>query len=236
MRPIHIALMGSANRLFKKTINIGGNLAQVNLSALAIAAGYTQDKPAEIIFNVTNGSTLTAGLITGAWPAEELDITLNVIGAVYGSAGAGGVGGNGAAAGAPGMAGGDAISCSIPIKINVAPTGEIKGGGGGGGGGGGWANMVGPPGEEELVTGQGGDGGSGFPNQGVGGAAVDFAAGAGGPGGAAATAGGAGAIATSGGGATNYNPGAGGAAGWAIRKNGHVVPVTNNGVITGTQL
>ncbi len=249
MRPIRIALMATAalggggdeggggdpppGGTFSPTINISSSGAVVNLRDLANANGYGGAQDTAITFVVPDGNTLSAGIINGVWPGGYTHAPiLNIAGAVYGASGAGGIAID--SGGAPGQDGGDAINCTQPMTINVLATGAIKGGGGGGGSGGGWTDMIGPLGEEELITGIGGPGGNGFPAQSAGGAGDSLATGAGGAGGGEATVGTAGAGGSRGGDAVNNVGGTGGLPGYAIRKNGHAVPVTNVGTIVGT--
>lgn len=112
----------------------------------------------------------------------------------------------------------------------------------GGGGGGGFPNGAGAPeGSGDIdVSGPGANGAtSGGGAGGAGGAGTPSTRlnGAGGNGGAAASAGASGAGATGSGGSGTWvanSPGAAGQPGWAIRKNGKTVSVTNNGTIAGT--
>lgn len=240
MKPIGILQMAGNSGPFKRTIIIPGGAGSQNLRTLANAAGYDGTRDVDLTFIVLDGTTLNGGIVGGAWPEAQLrTIALNIAGSVHGAPGVGGSPYGGAGNAFPfaqsGSAGGDAINCTIPMQITLAPTGTISGAGGGGGGGGGWALTTGPIGEEVTTYGFGGQGGNGFPLQTAGGLKQDFSAGNGGNGGAAATAGNPGSPSTKGGAATNYGPGNGGAAGWAIRKNGQNVPVVNNGIIVGTQ-
>ena len=198
---------------------------------------------------------------TGTWPTGSYSITLalQISGKVYGGGGRGGRGAQPGAATTSGS-GGDAINCQTPISITVNSGGEVKGGGGGGGGGGGWFNNV----TEFDASGGGGGGGfpngtagaagtsvygsgaqagsAGTTSGGGAGGAGDGAisahsGGAGGAGGNAAALGSngfAGSGSTGSGWLLRANS-SGGNSGYAIRKNGNTVPVTNNGTITGTQ-
>lgn len=199
---------------------------------------------------------------TGTYP---LSLTLAVSGKVYGGGGSGGDGttliydpypDTSLVNALPGGSGGDAVYCRIPITIIVNAGGEVKGGAGGGGGGGaavryrtgklapvhgsggGGGFPNGPPGTGygNSPSGQPGTpqgGGAGGPGRAVGAGIGTPAAtgGAGGNGGAAGSQGSSGGTASSG----SSTPGAAGAAGYAIRKNGNNVPVTNNGTIAGSQ-
>jgi YD repeat-containing protein len=197
----------------------------------------------------------TLALDSGDWPITLYAVTvaLEISGKVYGG---GGRGGKGAvpAVGAVGGVGGDAIYCRLPMSITVNSGGEVKSGGGGGGGGGGRYgtdpdfDRVGGGGGGGFPNGTGGekgtplfDGGSGSATDGAagttggggaGGAGESVGGGAGGSGGGAGTAGSAG-INGSGTGISLVR-GLGGAAGYAVRKNGYTVTVTNNGTISGT--
>lgn len=247
---------------FTGTLAVTGT-GPVNLRTLANQNGYSGITNATITFQVGSGVTLKGlassggaggwGIDTGTWPSgtKTISLTLQVSGNVYGGGGAGGVGSDDHLY--SGTAGGDAITCHENISITVNSGGSVKGGGGGGAGGGGW--IVNSGGEWQPYK-QGGGGGRGFPNGpggdgvnngtggttsggGTGGASSGGtrASGAGGAGGGAATAGASGAVST---GTVNANfdktsPGGAGAAGYAIRKNGKTVTVTNNGTIVGTQ-
>ena len=235
---------------FTATIAVNG-AAPVDLRALANAAGYNGADNANITFQVAAGVTImsaTNGAVaidTGTWPTGSftINLTLQVSGNVYGGGGKGGSDSGGTAA----TAGGDAIYCRTPLAITVNSGGSIKGGGGGGGKGG---FAIG--GSPIFPTVNGGNGGGGFPNGAAGGvnagAGTTSGGGAGGPGssflngqgGAGGAGGGAGATGATGGNGVNAtgatNPGAtGGAAGYAVRKNGNSVTVTNNGTIAGPQ-
>lgn len=201
------------------------------------------------------------GIDTGTWPTEPHapSLSLLVRGQVYGG---GGKGGDGSAiatvpdGGFPGGAGGDAVVCRAPIAITIEPGGAVRAGGGGGGGGGNssyWFRL----GQRTNYLASGG-GGGGFPNGGastswtdvraypgqagtlhgggVGGAGsvttvrgTEGVAGAGGVGGGSGAAGATGGVGVP----SAQEPGAGGPGGYAIRKSGHHVPVTNNGTISG---
>lgn len=241
------------NPTFSATIPVTGP-GPVNLRTLANNAGYSGTQSANIVFEVGTGVTLTGtagspnggiAIDTGTWPGAPFTIALSLIvksGAIV--RGGGGGGGNGGGAPGTGGTGGDAIHCRHPISITIESTGQVRGGGGGGGG----ASSV-SEGFPEPEDRPGGGGGGGAPN-GLGGAG-DFGAASGGSG--TVSGGGAGGAGTNGGGdggaGGNYgvagsngqgwfNPpapgGAGGPAGFAIRKNGHTVPVTNNGSTSGS--
>lgn len=200
-------------------------------------------------------------LDTGIWPSAShtIALTLQVSGKVYGGGGGGGTGAVGALAG---RAGGDAIYVRENMTVVVNSGGQIKAGGGGGGGGGSWTRTIGeefstwngggggggfpngigaPEGDADLdVSGPGVNGTtSGGGAGGTGGASAPATRvnGAGGAGGAAATAGATGASASGSGGAGSWSQNgaaAGGQPGYAMRKNGKTVTVTNNGAISGT--
>ena len=228
---------------FDQTIAITGS-SGVNLRSLADAAGYTGAQNATVTFTLATSIAITGAagspnggiaIDTGSWPTSTQTIALSLQISGVGDWG-GGAGGNGApTTGGPG-AGGDGIYCRLPIAITVTAGGAIRSGGGGGAGGSAGEFQVG---EEFVVTG-GGGGGGGFPNGpgGAGGASTPFyvngdpgvagttvGGGAGGSAASPATAG------ASGGGA---GVSAGGIGGFAIRKNGHNVPVTNSGTIVGS--
>lgn len=199
---------------------------------------------------------------TGAWPSgpSTIALTLEISGKVYGGGGGGGAGaGSGAAL--TGAAGGDAIYAQEDLAVIVNSGGEVKAGGGGGGGGGSWRRTFGgeatnwngggggggfpngagaPEGSGDIDVsnagangtssggGAGGAGGAGFPATRINGA--------GGNGGDAASAGAGGANVTGSGGTGTWTAnklGSGGQPGYAIRKNGKTVTVTNNGTISG---
>lgn len=237
---------------FSDTINLTTTTGVVNLRTLADAAGYTGASDATITFNVPTGVTITGnsggvGISSGSWPSGyTINLDLSVTGKVYGGGGYGGRGESGDNGGTDGASGGDAIHCLNDIDIIVNSGGEIKGGGGGGGGGRGTTVFLG--GEPTFFG--GGGGGGGAPN-GPGGAkgfsdggtqASDGSAGSAGGGGAGGAFGSAsyssagangGNFAAAGGSVASAR--IGGAAGYAIRKNGKTVNVTNGGTITGTQ-
>jgi len=248
----------TVNADFNQTIAVTG-AGPVDLRALAQAAGYDGLRNAVVTFQVGSGVTISGAsgggvaIDTGAWPSSDfaMSLALQVSGKVHGGGGRGGDGSdmNLYAAGA----GGDAILCRENIAITVNSGGEVRGGGGGGAGGGGWI-FQNSEGQWEPYR-QGGGGGGGFPN-GAGGSGVNAggsgtpsgggaggaasggprSSGAGGNGGGAAAAGAGGSVAT-GTTSSNFqktNPGNAGAAGWAVRKNGKTVNVTNNGTISGT--
>lgn len=237
-----------SNLVWTQTIAITGT-GPVNLYSLATAAGYASDKDANVTFTLASGVTITGnggsglgdpgepGIDIGAWPINQvfIQLALQITGTVRGGGGSGGEGNSG-----PGAAGGNAIYCRAPISITVNSGGVVQSGGGGGGGG-----LKSPPPLERFG---GGGGGGGRPNGGGGpggeGNNTDGHAGNNGTtsgGGTGGTGGGSGATTGGTGGsyATAGNNGAsggglGGAAGYAIRKNGYTVSVTNNGTITGT--
>jgi YD repeat-containing protein len=233
--------------VFTATIPITGT-APVNLHSLAVTAGYDGSKDANVTFTLASGVTIAGvggslgdvggpGIDVGAWPITQhyIALALQITGTVYGGGGSGGEGD-----GNTGGQGGDAISCTLPMSITVNTGGVVKSGGGGGGGG-----LQSPPplqkfggggGGGGAPNGQGGAGGTGNPTSGHNGQnGTTSGGGAGGAGaGAGATAGGTGGtLATDG--SQGVSGGAnGGSAGYAIRKNGFVITVTNNGTISGT--
>jgi hypothetical protein len=201
------------------------------------------------------------GIDTGTWPTSSYTIALTLIvesgGIVDGGGGAGATGGD--PTGHQGSPGGDAIYVRLNMTggITINSGGTVRGGGGGGGGGGGRFGHFGPIGEEEDHGNGGGGGGGGFPNGsgGVGGSMPDgdgssgsvgttsgggsggggsTGSGTGGGGGAAASTGSTGGNGTTSGQYTGRSGGAGGAGGFAVRKNGNTVTVTNNGTMTGS--
>lgn len=201
-----------------------------------------------------------AGVDTGVWSSDVLSISLalQVSGRVYGGGGGGGSGAGDGASGTNGSNGGDAVYCRENLNIIVNSGGQLRAGGGGGGGGDAWVRNVG--GEPNYFN--GGGGGGGFPNGhggphggatgsngangttsggGVGGSPGNAMPstrinGAGGAGGGIASAGSMGVGASGSGGSgtwTSAGAGLGGTAGYAVRKNGENVTVTNNGTISG---
>lgn len=193
----------------------------------------------------------------------NVSLALEVSGKVYGGGGAGGLGAGSSPAPAAGN-GGDAIYCRENIAITVNAGGQVKAGGGGGGGGASWVRTVsgepyafnGGGGGGGFPNGAGGDAGAGDQDVSQPGAnGTASAGGAGGAGGAASPgggtrvngaggAGGGAASAGAGGGNLSGSGGfgvwtsntfaAGGQPGYAVRKNGKTVSVTNNGTIAGT--
>jgi|GEM_PF-4507987 len=238
---------------FSDTINLTTQTGPVNLRTLADAAGYTGMSDATITFNVPTGVTITGGagglngITTGTWPSGyTINLDLSVTGKVFGGGGKGGNGESGDNGGSNGGAGGDAFNALEDIDIVVNSGGEIKGGGGGGGGGKGTSLYV----AEEPIFYGGGGGGGGAPN-GAGGIRGNSDGGTQASNGSSGTTGGGGAggalgsasYSSAGGngggfaaaGANVASGTNGGAAGYAIRKNGKTVNVTNNGTITGAQ-
>lgn len=247
---------------FNQTLQITGT-GPVNLRTLADQAGYLGVTDATITFQLGSAVTITGatgggiGIDTGVWPSatKAISLTLQISGKVYGG---GGTGGTSAEPPNSAGAGGDAIYCRENMALAVNVGGQVRAGGGGGGYGGGWQwSFRDGEGQWENAFKAGGSGGGGFPNGtganpgttsggGAGGAGQGgggHPSGAGGSGGGAATAGSAGGAATGSVGCNFANticwnattpPGTGGAAGYAVRKNGKTVNVTNNGTISGT--
>lgn len=224
-------------------ININGGTGTVTLRSLADAAGYPGTGTHSITFTLPNGANRTGNngedaIETGAWPVGTT-LFLVVDGEANGGGGSPAVA-NGGITGR----GGSAVNCNYPIDITVNATGILRGAGGSGGNGGGssyeefdtesstWnpvafynggAGGIGAYGSTGATGGSPGGGGFG---------------GTGGTGGALATAGSAGSAGhTQTSGSTRYvgfAGGSGAAPGYAVRKNGNTVPVTNNGgTITG---
>lgn len=232
---------------FTQTIQVTGS-GPVNLRTLADNASYSGSQNATITFEVGNGVTIMGdpgggiGLDTGTWPSGytiSLSLVVKSGGAVYGGGGNGGAGGaTWAEPASSGTPGGDAIYARVPIGVTVQSGGIIAGGGNGGEGGAGidWWH----PDYYDQYLG-GGGGGGGFPN------------GYGGPGGYTSnpyfsgSPGNAGSDGTTGGGGAggaglsdSYYSQSGGAGassgywGYAIRKNGHAVSLSNAGSVSGT--
>jgi len=251
---------GETPSAFTDTIAVTGT-GPVTLRSLADAQGYDGIGDATVTFTVANGITLTGNagssnggnaghaIYTGSWPAgATIDLELQISGTVRGGGGGGGQGGY-SSNGAAGGNGGDAIFCSEDIDITVNSGGLVEAGGAGGGGGSGAVEPT-----EPFRTYGGGGGGGGEPNgaAGSGGDTIDLDGSAGSAGTTSGGgSGGAGASPYAGdggdGGDTNTDGdsgqssgfggtgGGGGLKGYAIRKNGNTVPVTNNGTITGTE-
>lgn len=240
---------------FNATIQVTGS-GPVNLRTLANNAGYNGAQNATVVFEVGNGVTITgtagapnAGIAidTGTWPGAPYTITLTLVvkngGIVRGGGGRGGNAGF-FSGGDPGGIGGDAIRCQHAISITIDSGGQVRGGGGGGGGAGSVSegfpepeNRPGGGGGGGAPNGPGGLGESGASNGGGGTVSGGGAGGAGGNGGVNGGAGGNYGVNGSNGQGWSNPPapgGAGGVAGYAIRKNGHNVPVTNNGSTSGT--
>lgn len=228
--------------------NAGYNGAQAATVIFEVGGGVT--------ITGTAGAAASAGGIaidTGIWPTASYAITLALVikrgGIVRGGGGGGSDGGAFGMGGLGGGAGGDALHCRLPMHVMVQCGGELRGGGGGGGGGGCYVHSLYNP---EIIDG-GGGGGGGAPNgaAGPGGEPGGDGGQAGFPGSAGTVNGGgnfgsAGGNAGWGGAGGNYgaagangvtgfpNPGSsGGAGGYAVRKNGHAVSVTNSGVVSG---
>lgn len=233
---------------YSDTINLTSSSTGVNLRTLADAEGYTGHSNAEIDFVVPNGVTITGfpggghAIDVGSWPAGytiALTLTVQSGGIVQGGGGRGGDGGSYGADGTPGGRGGDAIYCQNDITITIDAGGIVRAAGAGGAGGDGVAT-----GFPEPVFKGGGGGGGGAPNGPLGLGGDGNTPGANGNngttgGGGAAGAGASGA--SNGGAGGNFATGGssssgqlGGQPGYAVRKNGHTVPVTNNGTMTGT--
>ncbi|QAT13773.1 hypothetical protein EQG53_05040 [Brevundimonas diminuta] len=245
---------------FTRTIQITGS-GPVNLRSLANAAGYNGAQNANVTFEVGTSVTITGAagapgggiaIDSGAWPTGSYAITLTLRvksgGVVRGGGGRGGVGGYHGTSGDAGGSGGDAIFCRLPMSIIIDGGGIVQGGGGGGGGGAGGNN--GDPYEPQL--GGGGGGGGGAPNGSGGAGGGGAPSGANGNPGSATTGGFGGDASLGSGGGTGalygaigndgfnfFSPlgqawgGSGGAGGYAVRKNGNAVNVTNNGTTAG---
>jgi hypothetical protein len=240
---------------YTTTIDLVTTASTVNLRALADAAGYDGVSDATILFRVPNAVTITGlhnsgrGIDTGSWPSDvtlNLDLEIQNGGIVRGGGGDGGHGGNFAGSGDAGTNGGDAIYCQADIDVTIDVGGTVSGGGGAGGGGNG--TRAGPVGEPFYYG--GGGGGGGFPN-GVGGTGgtgdaddgvnggngtpggLKFGAGGQGGGSGIGHNGKSGGVEASAGVAASSS-GLPGAGGYAVRKNGHTVNVTNNGTMQGT--
>ncbi|MGN6817792.1 MAG: phage tail protein [Sphingomonas sp.] len=223
---------------FSASIALTGGSA-INLRSLADAAGYTGASDATVTFTVPTGVTIRGlssgiGIDTGTWPTSSYAISLTLVvqsgAAVEGGGGDGGRGGGG-----NGGDGGDAIYVRTPMSggITINSGGSVIGGGGGGGGGlstGTGGKIGGGGGGGGAPNGNGGEPDAGWITDGnPGNSGTDAGGGTGGtPGGGAG-----GGYATAGTNSSNGG-GAGGGAGFAVRKNGNAVVVTNNGTMTGT--
>lgn len=220
-----------------------------NLRSVANSAGYSGSTSVSIIFEVSGAITGAAGgggvagghaIDTGTWPTGSYSITLAMVvksGATLTGGGGGGGDGDGGMGWSPNppTAGGHGVNCQAPISITIESGAAVRGGGAGGRGG----NAIVTGFDEYMNVLYGAGGGGGVPN------------GAGGQG----AYGDQGETGFPGNSASSTTPGAGGnghwgwpgetgaalatgttgaAAGYAIRKNGHSVPVLNNGTTTGT--
>lgn len=194
----------------------------------------------------------------------NVSLALQVSGKVYGGGGSGGSGAGSSAASVPGNGGDAIYcreNMSVTVNSGGQVKGGGGGGGGGaswvrtiggepyafngGGGGGGFPNGAGGPegaGDQDVSqpgangTTSGGGAGGAAGNCGPGPSSGRIN-GAGGAGGGAATAGAIGGNVSGSGGLgtwTANNNAGGGSPGYAIRKNGKTVSVTNNGTISGT--
>lgn len=243
---------------FSATINVPSGAA-VNLRSLADANGYTGASAATVNFVVPSGAVVRGlssggiGIDTGTWPTGSYAISLTLT--VQNGGIVDGGGGAGASGVVTGSNGGDAIYCRAPIGITINSGGTVRGGGGGGGGGARY-NSGGPVDSRETMG--GGGGGGGAPNGAAGsGTSGTLGAGAngsvgttGGGGGGGAGGSGSGVFGGAGGNGGTFGAGggtggnasggiavggaAGGAAGYAVRKNGFTIPVSNSGTMTGT--
>lgn len=222
---------------FSATINLTSGAA-VNLRSVADANGYTGLSDATITFNVPNGVTIRGlshsgiGIDSGTWPTTSYTITLALV-VQSGGIVDGGGGDGGSASGADGIAGGDAIYCRTPMSVTINAGGTVRAGGGGGGGGlttGIGSKIGGGGGGGGAPNGSAGTGDEGYASTGADGSDGTTSGGgsAGSPGGGAG-----GGFATAGSNSSNGG-GHGGAAGYAVRKNGLAVTVSNSGTMTGT--
>jgi hypothetical protein len=121
-------------------LTLSANARNVNLRALANAAGYQGTAPVDLKVTIAAGvvigstSTSTYSLDTGTWPnGTRLTMTIASGATIAGCGGDGGNNGGGLnAGGSPGTAGGPALRVQVPITITN--SGTIGGGGGGGSG------------------------------------------------------------------------------------------------------
>ncbi|MFN3465252.1 MAG: hypothetical protein ACK4X1_14380 [Terricaulis sp.] len=249
---------GTPPSAFNATIDLSSSSTGVNLRTIADANGYTGSSDANITFEVESGVTITGlagngtpggiAIDSGTWPVGSYSITLALVvkngGKVYG--------GGGSITSGPGTDGGDAVYCRVPLSVTVNAGGELKSGGGGAGRGEGWLNFgTDAEGQYFETPYPGSSGGGGFPNgvgaangtpSGGGAGAAGGSVGGGRSTGGGGNGGGAGAAGAAGSAATGsesarwakwpFPLGAGGIAGYAVRKNGHTVPVT--GTVVGT--
>ena len=213
-------------------LTISGNTSNYNIATVAAQNGYSAGSDNTPIFvTVNSGVEVTAtmtnpALQTGAINAAS-PLTITVNGTVTGYTGA--TGGTNQA----GAVGGDAIhfNTNTPATgtyaVTVGSQGTVRGGGGGGGGAGTAGSRA------------------NFNDDGKGGGSCGMGSGNFGPSGSAGPQGGFGQAGQAGsaggyGGASECpiitpagSGGAGGAAGFAVRKNGRTVPVTNQGTVQG---
>lgn len=230
---------------FADVIEVTSSAEGVNLYDLAVANGYTGFGDVAITFEVESGTVITGrpgapnggyGITTGSWPTGytfDLSLVIKSGAIVRGGGGKGGKGGDcnpGPQVGETGGRGGDAIECLTPIDIDIQSGSTVQGGGDGGLGGDGASIQTGI---FRVLRIGGGGGGGGQPN-GPGNVQGYGSSTSGSPGAAATTS-------TPGAGGGGFGGGFGGGAGGAygntgycVRKNGHAVPVTNNGTTAGT--
>lgn len=231
---------GTPPSAFNATINLTSGAA-VNLRTVANANGYTGASDATVTFKVPNAvvcrglSGAGLGIDSGTWPIGSYSISVALVvesgGIVDGGGGIGGQGGTYPDGGGPASGGGDAIYCRLPMTITINSGGTVRAGSGGFNGGTATNAGGGGPFTDYYNGGAGGNGG--FPN-GAGGTGglgtlvdnegyvVDYAPAYNGASGSTGT--------TAGTPAANNHA----TAGYAVRKNGYTVTVTNNGTMNGT--
>jgi len=214
-------------------LTISGNTSNYNIATVAAQNGYSAGSDDTPIFvTVNSGVEVTAtmtnpALQTGAINAAS-PLTITVNGTVTGYTGASG---SVMSPGQTGSVGGDAIhfNTNTPATgtyaVTVGSQGTVRGGGGGGGGGGSAGARQGiiDDGKGGQSCGMGGQ----FMGNGSPGAQGGF-----GQAGSSGNPGSLGGMACP---VTNpAGPGGpGGAAGFAVRKNGRTVTVTNQGTVQG---
>ena len=215
------------------SLTISGNTSNYNIATVAAQNGYnassddtpislTVDSGVEVTATMTNPA-LQTGAINAASP-----LTITVNGTVTGYTGS--TGGT-MRPGQAGSAGGDAIhfNTNTPATgtyaVTVGSQGTVRSGGGGGGGAGSFGTR-----SSFTDDGKGGGGRSGSSAGSPGSAGAQGGFGQAGSPGTGGSVGGDGqcpVVTPAGGG------GPGGAAGFAVRKNGRTITVTNQGTVQG---
>ena len=239
-------LMGAADPATNFTITTSETTTDFNLRTELDAEGFNNDISSTITYTLEAAVTIGASSDDNpAWQTGTIGdnhtLTIHIRGVILGEGGAGGAQTSSSSSGCVtpnnGADGSDAmffsdVSCP-DVSMDFYSTTTIKGAGGGGGSGGSaWKEQ-----EEDTYQAFGGAGGRG---EGYGGSAASgsggendppITGGTGGTGGAFGAAGSAGSSGTDG----SCTAGTGGASGYAVRKNGNTVTITDGGAtIVGT--